>query len=548
MLPLDAFASDRMGFVLWGVCWLSVSAGWVVGSMWVVRDARLVFGRATPWKQLLALAGVAIFLGTVFIGRAALPSLLVVLPLVLAVSYFLARDKASPRSLQWLPWHVLKPLEERLINELGLREWLDRSRLTAEDNRRRATALKSIVLVRHDGVACHERDPALDKREARTVLAVKRLLWKATDAGATAILFEPPAQPGGRGTLRCQVAGALEPLPLPKTLDVAGIAAVVKSLVGLDPAPANQPRYGNFQLISGGHKIEMQAAFGPMSNGEKIMLRAFDPDGLPNIGQLGMSEPMVRKVRDIVLGRQGMLLVAGPPSAGKTTTAFSVLESIDRLKTVIVTIEDRLQYQLDNVLQTTVDKTPEGTVAKRLEALLRQDPAKILFGEIREPQTAEIALRAAASGRLVITTRRAADAAAAIADLLQCGCDPAVLQGGLTAVLAQRLIRLLCPICRKPRPADAEAMRPLGLPVGTVELLYEPQGCEHCLNGFRGCTALYELLVVDPKLRAALVTRPAVDQIRALSAAAGNGSLWHAALARVVAGQTSVAEARRVVS
>ena len=548
MLPLDAIALERTRFVAWGIWWLVVSCGWVATSLWVVQDARSVFGRAMPWKLFFTLVGAAIFAGTVLVGLAAFPSLLVLLPVILTATYFLVRDKASPRSLQWLPWDRLKPLEERLIARLGLTERLDRSRLTAAASRHREAAVRSLVLLRHDGSPCDERDPAIDKQLALDIGPLKRLLWRAVDCGSSMMSWEPAAAADTQALLRCRVAGAMESLPFPKRLTTAGAANAIKSLVGLDPAPSNQPRYGGFHLVVEGHKIEMQAAVGPGAAGEKIMVRPFDPAALPTCGRLGMSEPLLRKVREIVMGRQGLLLVAGPPGSGKTTTAFSLLKSIDPLTTTIVTIEDRPQYKLDNIVQTVVDDTPQGTVPKRLEALLRQDPAKILFGEIRDAQTADIALRTAALGKLVITTRRALDAATAIAELLQGGCDLTTLQGSLTAVLSQRLIRLLCPICRKPCPPQEDHARQLGLPQERLGTLFEPQGCEHCLNGFRGTTAIFELLVIDQRLRDALGVRPGADTIRKLAMTAGTRSLWHAAIAHVLSGETSIAEARRVVS
>jgi len=548
MLPLDALALDRTRFVVWGICWLLATAGWVAGSLWVVQDARVVFGRTMPWKLLVTLAGTALFVGTVTVGLAALPSLLILLPLIIATSYFLARDKASPRSLQWLPWHRLRPLEERLIARLGLADWVARRRLLAEDSGRRSAALKTLLLLRHDGTPCDERDAALDKQMAHDVGLLKRLLWQAIDCGATVITLEPPATADGNAKLRCQIAGATADLPLPKRLTAAGAAAVLKNLAGLNASPARQPERGAFSLVAGGHAVEVRMAVGPGASGEKIVLRPFDPAALPSFGQLGMSEPVARKVREIILGRQGCLIVAGPPGSGKTTTVFSLLKSVDPLTTTIVTIEDRVQYRLDNVLQTTVENTPDGTVAKRLETLLRQEPAKILFGEIRDRETADIVLKTPLTGRFVISTLRAADAAGGIAGLFQVGCEPAVVQGSLTAVLAQRLIRRLCPLCKKPYEPDDEQLRQLGVPRERVSVLYEPQGCDHCLAGFRGCTGVFELVVVDERLLAALGTRLPADAIRKLAVAAGSRTLWHAALVRALAGETSVAEARRVVS
>ena len=214
----------------------------------------------------------------------------------------------------------------------------------------------------------------------------------------------------------------------------------------------------------------------------------------------------------------------------------------------VVTIEDPVEYRLDNISQTAVNVAAELTFAKILRSVLRQDPDVILVGEIRDRETAEIAMQAALTGHFVFTTLHANDSATTVTRLLDIGCDATLIQSAVTAVLAQRLVRILCPGCKQPYEPTPEELRRLGIPPDRGRTFYKEQGCEKCLGtGYHGRTGVYELMLVDGEVRKLLVGRPSLEEIRAAARKGGTRTLWQSALLKVVEGTTSLAEVERVV-
>jgi type II secretory ATPase GspE/PulE/Tfp pilus assembly ATPase PilB-like protein len=551
MLPTDQLALDRMRFVVSGVCWLLVTVGWVASCLWVVQDATRVLGRAMPWKLLFTLAGTAIFLGTLGIGLAAMPTVLLLLPLSLSVSYLIARKRTSPG-------RQLTPLPDKTAGEII--DWLplgDRLAAMARWLKARSASVPAassstitVELLKKDGSPYDSRDrAAFDHKISAAVKSLEGILWRAIDVGATDVHLEPRAD--DEMQLRYRVDGVMQSISLLKGGIGKPIVSAIKVLSDMDIAEHRHPQDGTFAVRSRGRKIDVRSASAPTGSfGEKIVLRLLDTSGLKSLDELGMRSSTVKAIQALIQRDNGTLIVCGPTGSGKTTTAYAALKEIDSMTRNVVTIEDPVEYQLPNATQLAVNNATDLTFAKHLRSVLRQDPDVILVGEIRDRETAEIAMQAALTGHFVFTTLHANDTATTITRLMEIGIDATLIQSAVTAVLAQRLVRRLCRSCRQPYTPDAALLRQLGIPPdrGTVFYREREQGCERCNGGYRGRTGVYEFLQVDKKLREVLVGRPSVEAIRAAGAAAGTRTLFQAALHKVLSGETSLAEARRVTA
>jgi general secretion pathway protein E len=548
MLPTDLLALDRMRFVVSGVCWLLVTVGWVGACLWVVQDATRVLGRSMPWKLLFTLAGTLILLGTLSVGLAALPVLLLLLPLSLSVSYALARRRPPA------PWQEKPPSSKPARGLLSRFPLSDR--LTAVTHwlatRQRPTVPAAtppilVKLLKKDGTPYDNRDPSVSAEQISVaVKSLEGILWRALDVGATDVHLEPRAD--DEMQLRYRVDGVMQSIAVLKGGMGKPIVSAIKVLSDMDIADQRRPQDGTFAVFSSGRKIDVRSASAPTGFGEKIVLRLLDTAGLKSLDELGMRSSTVNAIRSLIQRDNGTLIVCGPTGSGKTTTAYAALKEIDALTRNIVTIEDPIEYQLPNATQLAVNNAADLTFAKHLRSVLRQDPDVILVGEVRDAETAEIAMQAALTGHFVFTTLHANDTATTITRLMEIGIDATLIQSAVTAVLAQRLVRRLCESCKRPYTPDAALLRQLGIPSDRAPVFYREVGCDRCAGGYRGRTGVYEFLHVDKKIRDVLVGRPSVEAIRTAAAAGGTRSLFQAALLKVVKGETSLAEARRVTS
>jgi general secretion pathway protein E len=546
MLPTDVLVLDRMRLVVWGVCWLVAAVGWVATSLWVVQDARRVFGQAMPWKLLVTLAGTALFLGTLGVGLAALPILLIVLPLSLAVSYFLARERSTPQVQRLLPDWFLDRLPT-FHHVPGIAAWWAARKRASTAASSALNPADVVKLLKKDGKPYDERDRStLDHETSIAVKSLEGILWQAIDRRATDVHLEPRAE--DEMQLRYRVDGVMQAIAVLKGGMGRSVVSAIKVLSDMDIAERRRPQDGSFAVLSGGKKIDVRSASAPSNFGEKVVLRLLDTAGFKSLDELGMRPSMVSAIRAIIQQANGTLIVCGPTGSGKTTTAYAALKEIDALTTNIVTIEDPIEYRLENATQMAVNNAAGLTFAKHLRSVLRQDPDVILVGEIRDQETAEIAMQSALTGHFVFTTLHANDTATTITRLMDIGIDATLIQSAVTAVLAQRLVRRLCERCKQPYVPDPTLLKQLGIPGDRVDSFYREVGCEHCSGGYRGRTGVYELMILDKKLRELLVGRPSVEAIRTAAAANGTRTLWQAALQKVVKGETSLTEARRVTA
>ena len=361
-------------------------------------------------------------------------------------------------------------------------------------------------------------------------------------------------EPMEKGVLvRHRLDGLLkEVMDLPKWVH-EGLVARMKIMAGMDIAEKRLPQDGRLRIkTEDGKDVDFRVSTLRTLFGEKIVLRVLDHrKGAPPLEELGLSAASMEEVRFFLRHPHGMILVVGPTGSGKTTTLSSAISSIKSGRTNIITIEDPIEYQIPGVNQTQVNEKAKLTFAAALRAILRQDPDVVLVGEIRDHETAKIAMQAAQTGHLVLSTLHTDDAPSTVTRLMDMGIESYVIGSGLIGVIAQRLVRRLCVSCRRQYTPEAETLRALSIPEGSASqfVFYRAVGCEECNHtGYRGRIALYEVMRVTDKVRRLIAQKGGEDLIREAAVEAGMISLGEDGLSKVKAGITTAEELLRVVT
>ncbi|GBC93496.1 Type II secretion system protein E [bacterium HR15] len=369
---------------------------------------------------------------------------------------------------------------------------------------------------------------------------VNAILFEAVERRASDIHFEPQEH---RLHVRYRIDGVLYPVrTIPRSLQ-ASVLARVKLMAEMDIAERRRPQDGRFTFRVGERKIDARVSCLPVAFGERIVVRLLDrAQALLQLEQLGMPEALHQRLLELATRPWGMILVTGPTGAGKSTTLYALLQHIRSEKRNILTCEDPIEYTLEGIGQSQVNERAGLTFAAQLRAILRQDPDVVLVGEIRDTETAEIACRAAMTGHLVLATLHTNDATSAPARLLDMGVPAFLINSALTGVLAQRLVRRLCPHCRQPMQVEAETVCSL-LGRGAVTL-YEPRGCPECNHiGYRGRVGVYELFILTDPMRRLIAQGADNYAIRSACSSETLFPLWEDARQKVLAGITSMEEA-----
>jgi type II secretory ATPase GspE/PulE/Tfp pilus assembly ATPase PilB-like protein len=399
------------------------------------------------------------------------------------------------------------------------------------------------------GGAPFENDPILDADRsadpAPAVQAVHAILAAGIDGGASDVHVEPAAD---GGIVRIRVDGLLhDALRLPPPI-VPAVVSRLKILARLDIADRRRPQDGRLRVRRAGRVLDVRVSTLPTHLGEKVVLRLLDPAcALIALDALGLP-PAQRGLLEAALDRpQGAVLVTGPTGSGKTSTLYASLLHRRSPGINIVTLENPVEFQLPGLTQVQVNERAGLTFAASLRSVVRQDPDVIMVGEIRDPETAEIAFQAALTGHLVLSTLHTNGAAAAVTRLLDLGVEPFLVASSVTLVVAQRLVRRLCAACRVDGAATAVEHDALGLARGTP--VFRAGGCARCRGaGFRGRTGVFECLPVDGAVRELVVARAPEARLEDAARARGCGSLVQAAADAVRAGTTSPDEVLRVIA
>ena len=556
-----------------------VYLAWVRTCWWVDRDARQLKLPVTLWNAVQLGCGFAGLLVVWLFGPGLiLLSFAVMLLLYLGASliYVRVRNESVPADRR-----VLTP---RHLRDLG-RRWL---RLKIKETE--GGEDKEVIPIRFIGKSYggREEDPNRVRRaqESRGYQAALKMVYDAIERRATDIHLEPTKDDM---TVRFRIDGILhtdEPFSRPMGESVVNI---FKVLADLDITEKRKPQDGSFSAevqerkkkkkkegaeggeedpqephIPESRQIDFRVATAGSVAGEKMVMRILDSArNVANLKKLGMRPKMREQIHQLAVQPHGMLIVCGPTGAGKSTTLYACLQEIDRFQKNVITVENPVEYNIPNVTQIEVNPKAGKTFASELRSILRQDPDVIYIGEIRDQETAEIACQAAQTGHMVFTTLHANDTVTAIARLIDLGVAPFTVAAAVSAVLGQRLVRLLCPKCKRRYRPNPELLRKANLPADKIDYFFRPppgseagEGeeagddkgrCRYCGGtGYRGRTGVFELLVLNDRIRDLIRENPNLNAIRQEAVKHGMKYLQEDGLLQVIEGRTSIQELLRV--
>lgn len=390
---------------------------------------------------------------------------------------------------------------------------------------------------------------AMDQ-EASIVKFVNQIIWEAYQERATDIHLEPMEN---ELRIRYRVDSILHPTPLPPQLNrfQAAIISRIKVMANMDIAEKRLPQDGRIGLRIQGEDIDIRVSTMPTVYGESVSLRLLmKGKSLIGLSELGMYDADAELIRKLIKKPNGILLVTGPTGSGKSTSLYAYLQEINSVNCRILTIEDPIEYEMPGINQVQLREEIGLTFASALRTFLRQDPDIIMVGEIRDFDTAEIAIRASLTGHLVFSTLHTNDAAGAITRLIDMGVEPFLVASAVEAIVAQRLVRRLCESCRAPLPIDSPVIARQGLP---SELLgsahpFSSVGCEKCrTTGFRGRTGIYEILHMSEEIEPLVIARESTSAIREKALSEGMRTLRDDGMRKALEGITTIEEVLRVV-
>ena len=395
----------------------------------------------------------------------------------------------------------------------------------------------------------------IEASDSHVVSAVEYLMHYALDQRASDVHIEPRRD---ISVVRMRIDGVLHVVhQLPKVVHPA-IVSRLKTLARLDIAEKRRPQDGRIKTARGDREVEMRVSTVAVAFGEKLVMRIFDPGALlQDLPELGMFAPQLQTAERFLARPHGLILVTGPTGSGKTTTLYAALRTIATPEVNVVTIEDPIEIVVDTFNQVAVQPKIGITFAEALRHVLRQDPDIVMIGEVRDGETAEIALQAALTGHMVLATLHTNDAATAVTRLLELGVDPFILASPLVGVIAQRLVRTVCPTCRVETFLTPDQMTLLGLDVHEMQAQgQDPQlmvafgeGCAQCRGtGLLGRTGVFEVLEVDDKIRKLAIAKASAKEITKQARHDGLLTLREAAIKKLAKGQTSFEEVIRVTA
>jgi len=521
---------------------------WTWTTDWVEHDTKELNNvKFATWNSVVFFSGV---LGLILIF--AIPiyplslALLLLAYFVPILVYSYVRNQTVPDDQRVLTPYHLGEVANGLLLKLGMRPMFNRDVSMVDRTGPPITFVgKSAGTAKEDPNRVHQAE------ESRSFMAAKELVYDAVLRRATDIHLEPTVE---QLSVRYRIDGILhaaEPFDRP-TGDA--VINVFKVLSAMDISEKRKPQDGSFSAKLQAREFDFRVATSGSKAGEKLVMRILDNSGsISKLEDLGMRPKIIEQVRSLVTQPHGMFLCCGPTGSGKSTTLYASLREIDRYQRNIITVEDPIEYHLDNITQMEVNTKAGQTFAISLRSILRQDPDVIMIGEIRDQETAMIACQAANTGHMVFSTVHSNDAITSLFRLLDLGVEPFMISSALTAVLGQRLVRVLCEACKEPYKPKPEFLKKANLPVEKVDVFYRrpenpEQVCQQCGGtGYFGRTGIYELLVISEPLREMLRENPSINKIKAEARKNGMIYLQLDGLRQVIQGRTSIEELLRVV-
>ena len=386
-----------------------------------------------------------------------------------------------------------------------------------------------------------------DTSDAPIIKLVNLLLSHAIKDRASDIHIEPFQN---ALKIRYRIDGMLyNLLNLPKRIQ-ASLVSRIKVMAKLNIAEKRLPQDGRIEVKVGDRSVDIRVSVIPTAFGERVVLRLLDKSStILKLADLGLEEKKIRLFNKLIKSPYGIVLVTGPTGSGKTTTLYAALLTINNSEINIITIEDPIEYQIDGIGQIQVNPKIDLTFANGLRSIVRQDPDVILVGEVRDRETAEIAIQSSLTGHLVFSTLHTNDAASAVTRLIDMGIEPFLVASSVIAIVAQRLVRVLCPRCKEPYIPDDESLRDIGFKRNVIleYELFRRRGCPACMNtGYRGRTAIFEILVMDESIKKLILRTTDANQINEEGVKRGMETLIQDGARKVLQGITTIEEVLRV--
>ncbi len=524
--------------------YLGLIAFWVWASAWVNEDSDALRVRNGFWNMLMMAGGsagllLALCLPSFFVGF-----------LAIAVSsgtplglYIKERNGSVPESARVLTPDHIRKVTFRALARLGIK-------LGGDDGPADILG-PDIQFLGKTSTGKVDASRTKSVENSRGYMAAKELVYDALIRRATDIHLEPSEDETG---VRMRIDGVMYPAePFDRALGDA-VINIFKVLSAMDITEKRRSLDGSFRAITEGREIDFRVATQGTRGGEKMSIRILDQSAsVASIKELGFRKALEDKLTTIVHQPHGMLLVCGPTGAGKSTTLYSCLNAIDSYQHNIITIEDPVEYRMDRVTQIEINQKAGQSFGTGLRSVLRQDPDVIMIGEIRDAETAGIACQASNTGHMVFSTVHANDSITALYRMIDLGLEPFMFASSISAILAQRLARRLCPKCREPYRPKPEFLKQANLPADRIEKFYRPpkkpeEECPACGGlGYRGRVGVFEFLEINDRMRDMIREKAVLSQLK--SEARKNGMLYmqEEGLRLVVKGTTSIEELLRVV-
>ncbi len=395
------------------------------------------------------------------------------------------------------------------------------------------------------------RDPGVDTQSTKPlaadggeiIRALDKIVRRAAIAGASDIHLEPKPE---RMRIRFRLDGVMAEQPPLRSALCAPLVSRVKVLAKMDIAEKRKLQDGTFRMPIGESEVSVRVSTFPTFDGEKVVLRLLTGGAVLPVEELGMDELQAHTLRGLTSRTGGLLLVTGPTGSGKTSTLYAILSELDTRRLNVVTLEDPIEVQLPEVTQGQVHPKAGFTFANGLRAILRQDPDVILVGEMRDAETAAIAIQASLTGHLVLSTMHTNSTIATITRLLDLGLEPYVVASALVGVVAQRLVRVVCPSCASPFTLTGSVATEVGFELPANAMLAQAVGCERCHNtGFRGRRGIFEVLEVDDHLTPLIKRKANVVEFKQVLRELRVPTLRRAGIALALQGETTVPEVLR---
>ncbi len=516
---------------------------WVWSSAWVNADSDALKVRNEFWNATMVIGGAGLALSF------CLPSFLLAFGAIALTTgtplglYIRERNSIVPENARVLTPEHIKSVIIRKLALLGINIG---GRGTVSD-----TLGPDIKFIGRSETGRLDESRARQVENAAAFMAAKELVYDALIRRSTDIHLEPRED---MMNVRMRIDGVMYPVEPFDRAQGDAVLNIFKVLSAMDITEKRRSLDGSFRAISEGRDIDFRVASQGVRGGEKMSIRILDQsNSAVSLEQLGFRKALQDKMRSVIHLPHGMLLVCGPTGAGKSTTLYAALKDIDALQRNIITIEDPVEYQMDDITQIEINKKADQTFAKALRSIMRQDPDVIMLGEIRDGETAQIACQASNTGHMVFSTVHANDSITALFRMIDLGIEPFLFASSVSAILAQRLARRLCPQCKVPYRPKPEFLKQANLPADRIEKFYRPpknaeDECPSCGGlGYRGRVGVFEFLEINDRLREMIRDKSGIQQLKAEARKNGMLYMQEEGLRLVVKGTTSIDELLRVV-